>query len=170
MYLKILGAILVISACGGYGLMMVFSHRKEVAGLRALVHALDVMICVLDFRLTPLPDLCKIGADSIDGPVSSCLLRLSEILNDQLSADVGSCTTDAVDMTAGLPQRVSLEIRSMGQTRGRFDLEGQRSGLRNCKEVCNNQLEVLEHQQPQRLRSYQTLGFCAGAALAILLF
>lgn len=97
-------------------------------------------------------------------------LSLAKAMDEQVSPDVGLCTICALKETSGLPRYVSAQLQSLGQTLGRFDLTGQLTSLEHCKQSCLGQLEVLEHQQSQRLRSYQTLGFCAGAALAILLF
>ena len=56
----------------------------------------------------------------------------------------------------------------MGSSLGRFDLEGQLQGLESVRIYCREQLDELSKDRDVRLRSYQTLGLCAGAALAIL--
>ena len=170
MYLKITGAVLILISCGGYGIMMAISHRREVAALHQLVEAMDVMVCELEYRLTPLAELCRFGAERIKGPVQSFFVALADALDDQISPDVGLCTVASLKETPSVPKYASAQLQALGQTLGRFDLSGQLTGLERCRQACLGQLEVLEHQQSQRLRSYQTLGFCAGAALAILLF
>ena len=62
--------------------------------------------------------------------------------------------------------RESLEL--LGRSLGRFDLEGQLRGLESVRQVCRHGLETLAQNSAIRNRSYQTLGLCAGAALAIL--
>lgn len=170
MYLKLTGAMLILIGCGGYGVMMATGHRREVAALHQLVQAMDMMMCELEYRLTPLPELCRFGAERIKGPVKTFFSALAKVLDDQVSPDVGLCTVAALKETPSVPKYASAQLQALGQTLGRFDLSGQLTALERCKQACLGQLEVLEHQQSQRLRSYQTLGFCAGAALAILLF
>ncbi|MBE6933697.1 MAG: hypothetical protein E7462_01400 [Ruminococcaceae bacterium] len=170
MYLKLIGSLLILAGCGGYGLMMAISHRREVAALHQLVQATDAMLCDLEYRLTPLPELCRFGGEKAKGAVGSCLCALAEALDRQVSPDVGECVLCALKATKSLPRYAAAQLQAFGQTLGRFDLSGQATSLEHCKQACLGQLEVLEHQQPQRLRSYQTLGFCAGAALTILLF
>ena len=150
--------------------MMATAHRREVAALHQLVQAMDAMICELEYRLTPLPDLCRFGAENTKGGVASFFNVLGNALDEQISPDVACCTTAALKKVTSLPPHASAQLQSFGQTLGRFDLSGQLSAMEHCRQSCLGQLEVLEHQQTQRLRSYQTLGFCAGAALAILLF
>ena len=60
-------------------------------------------------------------------------------------------------------------LRLLGQTLGRFDLPGQLKGIKAVQESCRRELARLERNRDARLRSYQTLGLCAGAALVILL-
>lgn len=170
MYLKLLGALLILAGCGGYGVMLAVNHRREVASLRQLKGAADKMICELEYRLTPLPELCIFASQQTKGPLSQYFRVFADVIQEQVSPDISQCTTEALRRTAGLPGQTVLQLQTLGQTLGRFDLTGQIHVLHQCAQSCKNQLEVLEYQQPQRLRSYQTLGFCTGAALAILLF
>jgi len=52
---------------------------------------------------------------------------------------------------------------------GRFDLPGQLEGIQAVRKRCEESLESIRKNRNERLRSYQTLGVCAGAALAIIL-
>ena len=56
----------------------------------------------------------------------------------------------------------------LGRWLGRFDLDGQLKGLDAVRQECRRHLEELNNNREVRLRSYQTLGLCAGAAIAIL--
>lgn len=170
MYIKLIGAGLIIAGCGGCGIRIAMLHRREVSALHQLVQVLDGMLCELEFRLTPLPELCRLGAEYAGGAIQAFFLTLAEKMDSQLSPDVRQCTIEALKQTKGLPAQAAEELETMGQTLGRFDLQGQINALRHCKQSCLNRLKALEHQQTERLRSYQTLGFCAGVALAILLF
>ena len=60
-------------------------------------------------------------------------------------------------------------LKALGRTLGRFDLDGQVQGIEAVRNEILTALEKLVKDQDARLRSYQTLGLCAGAALAILL-
>ena len=170
MYIKLTGAILILAGCGGYGILMAMNHRREVSALHQLALTLEQMICELEYRLTPLPELCRFGAEQTKGSLRVFFLELAKAMDEQISPDIGICTIAALKQTPGLPNHAAAQLQALGQTLGRFDLNGQLTSLERCKQACLGQLEVLEHGQTQRLRSYQTLGFCAGAALAILLF
>jgi len=68
-----------------------------------------------------------------------------------------------------LSPREKRWFRLLGTSLGRYDLPGQVKGLQNVREECTLELEKMKNNQEERLRSYQTLGLCAGTALVILL-
>lgn len=169
MGIKLMGAVLIIAGCGGYGWMMANNHRREVEALRRLVSALEYMAAELEYKLTPLPVLCTDMESVVDGCMGQVFARLGRLLNVQIYPNVQEAMAAAVRETKGLPPMAAKQLLSLGKTLGKFDLSGQLRGLNGCRLDCCHQLEELEHNQSQRLRSYQTLGFCAGVALAILL-
>lgn len=168
MTIKIIGAVLIILGCGSVGFAMTAAHRREEGNLRALIAALDFMQCELQYRLTPLPDLCRLTAAQCGGALRSLFTHLAQELEDQISPDVFHCMNAALAKTPKLtPQAVSA-LQALGRSLGRFHLEGQLLGLENARHNCRSALEKLSENQEVRLRGYQTLSLCAGAALAIL--
>ena len=168
MSIKIIGAALIIAGCGGVGFSMAASHRKEEKALRQLIRALDYMGCELQYRLTPLPELCRCAASESGGAVSQALINLASELESQVSPDAPSCMNAALSRTAGLPSAARKNLQLLGTSLGQFDLQGQLTGLEAARKHCRRELEELSRDRDVRLRSYQTLGLCAGSALAIL--
>ena len=168
MSLKLIGAILIIAACGGVGFSMAAAHRREETALRQLIGALDYMGCELQYHLTPLPELCRNAAGESGGAVSQVLLCLASELENQIAPDAAACMNAAISKTSRLPQRAKQNLVTLGSSLGRFDLQGQLSGLESARIQCRRELDSLSKDRDVRLRSYQTLGLCAGSALAIL--
>lgn len=168
MSIKWIGAALIILGCGAFGFSLASSHRKEERDLRQMMAALDYMQCELQYRLTPLPELCRQAAVSCKGGIRSLFLALTEELEDQISPDVWHCMNAAIARTSDLTAGAATVAGALGKTLGRFDLEGQLRGLETSRQECRRELEKLTDNREVRLRSYQTLGLCAGAALAIL--
>lgn len=169
MSLKLIGALLVIIGCGGVGFSYAAAHRREEQCLRHLTAALDYIECELQYRLTPLPQLCRLAGNEAHGCVKSVLLNLAVELENQVAPDVMSCMNAVYESVKDIPKRTKNALDVMAQSLGRFDLEGQLKGLKMVRNVCRRDLEELSANRDVRLRSYQTLGLCAGAALAILL-
>lgn len=170
MSIKWIGAVLIIVGCGAVGFSMAFAHRREEAALRQLIGALDYMGCELQYHLTPLPLLCRNAADQCSGPVSQTLRCLSAELEAQIAPDAESCMEAAVAKTASLPKHAQASMRALGSSLGKFDLHGQIIGLDAVRNQCRKDLDALTKDRDVRLRNYQTLGLCAGTALALLLF
>lgn len=165
---KLIGAVLIIVACGGFGFATASAFRKEEAALRQLIGALDYMQCELQFRLTPLPELCHLAGSEQRGIIGDFLVTLSEELTTQISPDVTGCMESTFSKFPGLPVRIRKALELLGASLGRFDAAGQISGLEAVRSYCRGELEAMSADRENRLRSYRTLGLCAGAAIAIL--
>lgn len=168
MSIKLIGAALIITGCGGVGFSMAAAHRREENALRQLIGALDYMGCELQYHLTPLPELCRGAARQTSGCVRNVLLTLAQELDSQIAPDANFCMKAAIAKTSKLPKLIEKNLLVLGQSLGHFDLQGQLKGLENARQQCRRNLDELSKDRDVRLRSYQTLGLCAGSALAIL--
>lgn len=168
MILKLIGAVFVITGCGGIGFRIAANHRLEERNLRQLIGALDYMECELQYRLTPLPELCRQASKEFPGLLGKVFEALSVEMEAQVSPDLEICMSVAVTKIPKLLPLVREELLLLGKSVGRFDMEGQLKGLEAVRQDCRRRLDALSYNRDIRLRSYQTLGLCAGAALAIL--
>lgn len=165
---KWIGAICIIVSCGGFGFSIGAMQLREEKTLRQLISALDYMECELQYRLTPLPELCRQAGADARGCIREVFWKLAGELEAQVSPDVETCMCAALHGTDNLPKHTMEAFQLLGQSLGRFDLSGQLKGLDAVRGTCRRRLEQLTNNKESRLRSYQTLGLCAGAALAIL--
>lgn len=168
MSIKWIGAMLIIAACGGFGFSLAAAHRKDEQAMRQLISALDYMECELQYHLTALPELCRQAGSQCTGALQKLFIALSQELEDQVTPEVSSCMLAALSRSPELPKRTSTALKCLGRSLGRFDLEGQLRGLESLRQSCRKEMDALEKGREERLRSYQTLGLCAGAALALL--
>lgn len=168
MTIKILGAFFVVFGCGAFGFMVAAMHRKETATLRNLLTALDYMACELQYRLTPLPELCRRTSERSRGIVKQMLSSLAVELDEQISPDVEKCVHVVLENIKDIPIKTAEVFKLLGQTMGQFDLEGQLKGIDSIRAESTRILAEHTSNQENRLRCYQTLGLCAGAAMAIL--
>ena len=168
MIIKLLGAVLVTCGCGGCGVMVAAAHKRETSALQNFLAALDILECELQYRYASLPELCRTAAQNSKGTIRNVLLALACELDKQVSPDVEKCMQAVLSNTPQIPTLTANAFLLFGQSLGKFDLEGQLQGLESVRVYCRDQLDNLAKDRDVRLRSYQTLGLCAGAALAIL--
>ena len=168
MLIKVIGAILILISCGSVGFRIAAGQRREEVTLERLIGLLDYMECELQYRLTPLPQLCRDTASQALGVLQSTFLALAIELESQVSPDVESCMRVALCQQRQLPVKTFQCLRELGKSLGRFDVEGQIRGLEGARQACRRQLQLLRQNKDSRLRAYQTLGLCAGAAIVIL--
>jgi stage III sporulation protein AB len=168
MSIKLIGAVLVLLVCGGTGFKMAANHRREVKSLQQLCAALEHMECEMLYRLTPLPELCRRTAEASTGAVAQFFFALSQELESQIAPEVFSCIQAALWKVKYIPTHTCKILERFGASLGSFDMEGQLKGLAAAREDAKQSLALLTDNQDARLRSYQTLGLCAGAAVVIL--
>ncbi len=168
MQLHWMGALLVVAGCGGIGFLMALYDRKAFTALEQLARSIAYMQSELTCHLTPLPELCRMTARQCKGCVAVLFSTLAGELESQISPDVACCMAVSLGKLPELPQKAREALTQLGTSLGRFDLEGQLRELEGCLGLCHRLQEEMAVNRTQRLRSYQTLGLCAGAALAIL--
>lgn len=168
MTVKWMGAVLILTGCGGMGFAVAAASRREENLLRQLIAILDYMQCELQYHLTPLPELCQQAGVEAGGILGEVFGRISQNLNNQITADVSEAVSSALKEACSLPAKPAKAFSILGRTLGKFDLDGQIRGLEATRALCRRELEAMGVNRDNRLRSYQTLGLCAGAALAIL--
>lgn len=168
MPLKWIGAILVVSGCGGWGIMLAAAYRRQEAGLRKLGEVLKMMQWELRYRLTSVPDLCRMAAKDAHGLLRYIFLDLARDLDRNIEPDVNECMRSVLSRYRNLPPKVKRVMRQLGRQLGRFDLEGQLEGMSYVIAECDREQQSLNKDRDIRLRSYQTLAICAGFGLVIL--
>ncbi len=168
MIFRIIGAVLVLTACGYVGFHYGFQHRRREETLEQLILALEYMSRELEYEMPPLPLLCRRGAEQCSGMVAQALSGLAYELDRQVSVDAQSCMDAALMNLPRLPECTRQKLEILGKSLGQFDLSGQISGMQSVTERCKRDLEGLYANHEVRIRSYRTLGLCAGAALVIL--
>lgn len=169
MSIKCLGVILVIGSCAGFGFSAAMAYEKQEKTLYQLLRILDYMSCELQYKLLPLPELCRQASHECEGIVRRVLFALANELERQMEPDVQSCMQIVIEKIRMPSRRIRRLFLLFGRSLGKFDLAGQVRGLEEVRTACELELRPLTQQKQNAIRSYRTLGICAGIALAILL-
>lgn len=165
---KLIGAFCILLGCGGFGFCMAATHKKEEKTLRELIRVIDYISCELQFKMTPLPQVLEQASAACNGIMQKVFRMISKELECRTYSGADMCVKSALDKCTELPQHTGKLLRRWGSTLGKFDLEGQIKELEVLRVECSARLNELCENRDVRLRTYQTLGLCAGASLAIL--
>ena len=168
MTIRIIGALLIVVGCSGVGFLASAMYKKEVAALKTFLESLDMMESELRYRKTPLPELCRYIAAVQNGSVKAFYLSLAREFQQLSQPDAEACVAMALEKTSQMPQQTKDMVQMLGHSLGKFDVEGQIIGIQSVRSEAQLRLSRLCADQEQRLKSYRTLGVCAGAARAIL--
>lgn len=166
--MKWIGAAMILCGCTAAGCCMALGHKYAEFCLNQLLRALEYMIRELQYRSPVLPELLIRGGEAARGAISEVLRRAGEILMEHRAATPSESMILAAE-TVSIPREAGALLELLSAGLGAFDLQGQLQGICEVRDECKNTLAILREGREQRLRSYQTLGLCAGAALAIIL-
>lgn len=169
MITKVLGITLVIVSCIGLAFLISAIHKREVQALKQFLAALDYMECELQYRRTPLPQLCRETASVCSGFLATLFKDLANELDNQISPDAKLCMDAVLTKYNNLPPITQEKLVTLGTTLGRFDLEGQVRDLRSVHDECSRLLDHYTENENLRLRNTRTLCICAGIAIAVVL-
>ena len=168
MMFKWIGAVLVLTGCGGWGMLLASGYHRQETMLRKLRELLRNMQRELRYRLTAIPDLLRQASADSSGMLRTVLREAAAELDARTQPDAAGCMRAVLRRYDSMPPKPARILRQLGKSLGRFDLEGQLEGLACLITECDQELQDLKKDRQIRLRSYQTLALCAGAALVIL--
>ena len=168
MLIKLIGASMILVSCGCAGFCIAAAQRREEKILDMLCYCIEFIESELRYKLTPLPQLCRLAASQTDGVLCKIFLSLAIELDSQISPNAESCVNVVLSKHSDLPQQAAECLLLLGKTLGRFDVAGQLKGLESARDLCRRKLHTLRSNKDIKLRNYQTLGLCAGASIVIL--
>ncbi len=166
---KWIGAALVMAGCGSTGFLLAAAYRREEGLLAESLSLLTAMENELSCRSSTVAQLCALGKDSAK-PLASIYIQLERELASQALPDAACCMDVVLKKHPELPESVRQIHAQLGKSLGKYDLAGQLRELAAVKANCGRILELCRAHREDKLRNCQTLGLCAGAALAILFF
>lgn len=166
--LRWIGACLIFVGCGGFGFATASVYKREVRCLKNLLRVLDYVECELQYRQLPLSELCRRASSVCSGCISAAMNDIAQELDSQVLPDVSGCIKAALRKRKDIPIYAAKIFQSLQECLGAFDAETQLKALSAVRQECRFELDLLAKNQHSRVHSYQVLGVCAGAAIAIL--
>lgn len=167
--IRILGAAAVIAGCSGFGLSLTAAARKECCMLRMMIRMIQQMQWELKYRMTELPELCRLSGEAGSGIIREIFMTMAGKLERREVEDVSAAFLAELNQHK-LPRHVRRNLKQLAANLGRYDLESQLQGLETVRQQCRMDLIELESERKKQMRCYETLAVCAGVSLAIIFF
>jgi len=169
MIIKVIGAVMILLSCGSFGLYIYQGYKKEVSSINELIAILTFMESELKYHQLSIQELCYRIRSCYSGCVAKFMHSLALALDKNDETDISKCVNKILLTNQSVPQRTRALLSDIGKTFGCFDLDGQITQLEYHKAKCIQELEGYIKNKEGYIHSCQTLGLCAGAAVAILL-
>ena len=123
MTFKIIGVMLIVIGCGGFGFRIANNHRMEEKNIRQLIGIIDFMKCELQYRLTPLPELCSLVSMEYGAFFQKIFHQLTLELHNQISPNVEKCMAASLQKVDVISPKIRNCLLMLGKSLGRFDLD-----------------------------------------------
>lgn len=169
--IRLTGAALVIFSASLAGFGLARSVRTVCAQLEGLIWALDFMKSEMSARLTPLPQLFSMLGACREKSVAAFFTEAGRALSAPPGCTVPVSFKRGAQNASALcvPGECMQSLYALSMSLGRFELESQLAAIERAKAEMTAALLRLQAEKRARCRSYETIGVCAGLALAVIL-
>lgn len=169
MEFRIFGALLIVAGFSASGFMISRTQKTGIFLLEELICTLDNLICELEYRRTPLPELCRTVAKNRHSRLNTFFYKVAEEMDSQVNPNVSACVQAALAGHGDLPETVQTILRRLGESLGRFDIEGEILSLQSLRAETAEKLNDMRITQKEKAKTNRTLWVCAGALAAVLM-
>lgn len=173
LYLRIIGAILVIISCSGLGFYMAAQwneHLKTVENLRKLIFLLKGEIV---YANSPLAEAFERTGRKAGGVIGDLFFKVSERLSLQNGETFYSIWQEEI---SGLSKEVCLskedkdQLKGLGEHLGYLDTGMQERTILLYLEQLDLTIEYLRKHKQEKSRLYTSLGIMGGLFLTIVMY
>lgn len=166
--IKIIGAVLIVGAAGGFGIGKALQFYRQMNQLSQMLAAIEILKCELNYTLRPLASLCRQVAKRTDGAVRDFFECYAKNLDKELPR--ASAAARAMNETKRLilPNDAKMAVLELCSTIGRYDLDGENRLLQVSGHRLRAAIDRFEKEKKPIAKSYAVLGFSTGIALVIL--
>ena len=166
--MKLMGIVIIVASAGSVGFGIASSLKKRCALLRKLLSALQILKNEITFCATPLPQAFALIAASMDGMTARVFSAAAKDMDRRRWLTPQAALEKALEQ-----ESVDAQLRdtlcSLGAGLGKYDRDEQARTIDLTQLRLEELLRNAERERSVRSKTYETLGICAGLALAILL-
>lgn len=165
--MKYLGIIFIVCSTAYMGFHLANGFRLRRKLLTQFLRCLPIIRNEIVFCGTPIPKIFRLISDHTDGEVHEVFGQVSK----QMEEHKTMTPTEAMEETLTARKYTCLVPRllELADKLGNYDVEAQIAGIDQVQSQAELQVDELEQERLQKGKVYESLGICAGLALAILL-
>ena len=164
-----LGFLLIVCGTSAIGIQMAGGVHRAVRFFQDMQTALDRMSREISYHLTPLAQLTQTVAQDLTEPVNALISAFGSRLLSAPEEPMQMHMLEAMKSCgAAVPQEARRILMTLSGSLGRQDVSAQVSALETASREIEAVRKDYENRQKTQCRSYETLGVCAGLAVAIL--
>lgn len=168
MIYRLCGAFLLIAGCGGIGLLMVHRRQKDLILLRQMDRFIENITCDLQYHMTALPQLLRNAESELSGELRQLIQCYVQELESQIAPNAACCMEVAFSRCSQLPPNIKAVLQEIGNSFGKFDLQGQVRCLEAAQLYCKKELAHREDRLPDYTRCCRAYSLGAGVILALI--
>ena len=173
MYLKCLGAALIIAATYFYGNSISAFYRNRVNQLEELLLGLEMFFTEVNYGLTPLPRaFMNIGA-KLKEPVGTIFLDTTGEMQKSKGLSARECWQNALGNSSAIlafSSRNMKLLERLGLAWGKGDKSDQLRQIALIQELLRQALREAQEELQKNDKMWKYLGLLGGATLVIFLF
>ncbi len=169
--LKLIGALLIVGACGYTGFAVAKKYRLRPKELRFLRSALQMLETEIAYGATPLPDAFELVAARCDKSVAALFALTKELLVGGDGITAGEAWNEALNRfqrKSALNSGDAAILRSLGVNLGISDREDQIKHLHLAQEQLRTEAAKAEDEAAKNVKLYNYLGFLGGLTIVLI--
>lgn len=170
--LRLLGSVLVIGACGTFGIAAWQTIVKNLRAIEAIQQALDYLSAEIQYHRTPVPVLIENLAHShniISAQIFNQMAKRLRCEQDKSFSYIWCKTIQDMADKTGLDSETVRLLCDLCAYLGKYDVEAQQKGITYVQQRLKRQQEQLQREVKSRGKLYRTCGLAVGAMVVLLL-
>lgn len=170
--IKLLGCIMILCSTTAFGFNYGEKLKNRTKELKELQRCIYDIQSHIIYTHTPLPEAVSSVAVKAEAPISTLLMEIFHMLNENRVDNVYQAFKSAFlnkrEMFSLKDEDIEI-ILDLSKSLGESDIEGQKAVFSLTIENMKKQISISESILKKNLKMYRCLGFSMGAVIVILL-
>ncbi|MGI5875395.1 MAG: hypothetical protein ACOX6X_01060 [Dethiobacteria bacterium] len=172
MYVKFLGAALIVAAAYLYGCQVSFLYSKRVRLLEEILMALEMFLTEVNYGLTPLPQAFSQLGKKVQKPIGSLFCDAARCMKQKRGLSARECWEEALLKNASAFDfnKHQLDLfQRLGGVWGRGDREGQQKQIALMQNLLRQALQEAQVEEQKNVKVWRYLGLIGGLTIVVFL-